>query len=98
MLYTNSEYKKVAAKSGVGLLFYLFDNPEEGYYFLTTNNQELKDCINATLIHMSDEIAFNNQKDQFLDYLNPEKLNVYPFDSIPDQDFRIEAEAYDPTL
>jgi Zn-finger protein len=79
----------VAAQKGVGLVFYFFDNPQQGHYFLTTNNEKLKDCVNASIIHMSDEIAFNNEKAVFIDYLNPEKVNVYPFESLPDKDFRI---------
>jgi len=40
---------------------------------------------------MNDEISFNNEKAVFFDYLNPEKVNVYPFENLPEKDFRIEA-------
>ena len=52
-------------------------------------------CANVSLIHMNDEVEFNNQKQIFRDFLEQEKENTYQFKSIPNKDFRIQADAYD---
>jgi hypothetical protein len=44
---------------------------------------------------MDDDIAFNSEKDIFRDFLEPGISNTYEFKSIPSQDFRVEANAYD---
>ena len=68
---------------------FLFDNEEEGYYFLTSTNQKVKECVKASLEHMNDDISFNNDKEIFKDFLEPAKENVYEMKSIPDKDFRM---------
>lgn len=62
---------------------------------MTSTDEKVKECVNATLQHMDDDIAFNNEKYIFKDFLEPGVSNTYEFKSIPTEDFRIEANAYD---
>ena len=65
---------------------------------MTSANQKVRDCVNATLEHMNDEIIFDSEKDEFKDFLEPKKENIYDFKSIPNKDFRMEATASDIAL
>lgn len=49
-LLTNSKYNKYV--SVLGTVYYLFDNEYEGYYYLTSDNYEITNCVNALLIHV----------------------------------------------
>lgn len=44
---------------------------------------------------MEDDIVFNNENIIFHDFLEPGAQNIYEFKSVPTNDFRIEANAYD---
>jgi hypothetical protein len=48
-LYTNSRYKRIDSKMGV--IYFLFDNEEKGYYYLTSEDDKAKGCAAASLMH-----------------------------------------------
>lgn len=55
----------------------------------------MKECVNASLEHMNDDIAFDKENDLFQDFIEPDKLNNYELQSIPQKDFRMDAQAFD---
>jgi len=51
-LFTNSKYRKISTK--VGIVYYLFSNEEKGSYFLSSDDDKLKYCAKASLVHSQD--------------------------------------------
>lgn len=47
-LFTNSKYLPFENK---GILYFLFENEEKGYYYINTENEAAKNCAKATLKH-----------------------------------------------
>jgi hypothetical protein len=92
-LYTNSKYKKVSSK--LGSVYFLFDNEEKGYYYLTTDNEKVKACANTSLNHADEVIAFGDEKQSHFDFIGPGIHNIYEFKTIPTSDFRVEFSAHD---
>lgn len=73
-LFTNSIYTSVVNQAKV---YYLFDNEEKGYYFLTSEDSATKACAEISIIHNMDQIYFNRADKIIMDYLLPSKTNTY---------------------
>lgn len=71
-LYTNSAYTRL---EDAGILYYLFDNEQKGYYFITTENEGARNCARTVLKHSKDEIEFNLKDNILQDFLLPGKSN-----------------------
>lgn len=87
-LFTNSKYTLVKNPTSV---YYLFDNEEKGYYFLTSENEATKACANISLVHNSDQIHFNRADKPIMDYIIPSKTNTYDISEVPETVFRVDA-------
>jgi hypothetical protein len=92
-LYTNSRYKRVPTK--MGGVYFLFDNEEKGYYYLTTEDEKVHNCANASLMHANETIVWNDPKQLHRDFLGSGSNVTYEFKTIPSTDFRIEFSAHD---
>lgn len=73
-LYTNSRYQTISNEASI---FYLFDNEEKGYYFMTTEDQATKACVNISIKHNPDQVEFNQKDAIMMDYVLPDKTNTY---------------------
>jgi hypothetical protein len=87
-LYTNSNFTTIENK---GVVYYLFDNEEKGYYFLTSDNEAAKKCASPVVKHSPDELEFNIKNALLEDFILPGKTNTYEFKKIPTTDFRIDS-------
>lgn len=52
-LFTNSKYNKVTS---YGIVYYLFDNEEKGYYFMTTDDVFVRNCVKVEVRHAPDSV------------------------------------------
>ena len=71
-LYTNSLYQKI---SNNGVAYYLFDNENKGYFFLTSENPAAKACANIITKHSVVEVVFNQKNNILEDFILPNKPN-----------------------
>lgn len=92
-LYTNSKFQRVDTKMGV--VYFLFDNEDKGYYFVRTEDEKAAACAKAELNHADETIVFNADKQNHFDFIGPQASNTYQFKSIPTTDYRVEFTAHD---
>lgn len=74
------------------MVHFVFSNQEKGYYFLTSDNEKARNCANATLFSIKDDVDFNDVIIQ--DFITPSEKNVYEFNKIPDKDFSVNGLAH----
>jgi hypothetical protein len=87
-LYTDSAYEKIENK---GIVYYLFDNEQRGYYFVTTDNPATRSCAKFAVRHIPDEIVFNTKDNVTEDFITPSHTNSYAISKIPTTDFRVDS-------
>jgi hypothetical protein len=87
-LFTNSNYIQEISQAST---YFLFDNEQKGYYFITTEDAATKACTNISLLHTNDQVTFNTDDSPMMDFIVPGKTNIYDLPTIPETDFRIEA-------